>query len=119
MCNSLNVYNFEYKKMFLFRCKEGLICHGHYRLKKIIYVIKMTIIFQIMYKTVNVKNLSFQLKVGRIMIPYPSESVAPYHKWQPYVCNSLNFTTLNIEMFLFWCKGVFICLRHDRSETIT
>lgn len=47
----------------------------------------MTIIFQIIYKTVNIKNLSFQQKVGR-MIPYPSESVAPYHKWQP--CNSLN-----------------------------
>lgn len=44
----------------------------------------MTIIFQIIYKTVNIKNLSFQQKVGR-MIPYPSESVAPYRKWQPCI----------------------------------
>lgn len=68
----------------------------------------MTIIFQIIYKTVNIKNLSFQQKVGR-MIPYPSKSVAPYHKWQP--CNSLNLYTFEYKNCLSSVvKGVLYAL---------
>lgn len=68
----------------------------------------MTIIFQIIYKTVNIKNLCFQQKVGR-MIPYPSESVAPYHKWQP--CNSLNLYNFEYKnCFSSVVKGVLYAL---------
>lgn len=65
----------------------------------------MTIIFQIIYKTVNIKNLSFQQKVGR-MIP---ESVAPYRKWQP--CNSLNLYNFEYKnCFSSVVKGVLYAL---------
>lgn len=68
----------------------------------------MTIIFQIIYKTVNIKNVSFQQKVGR-MIPYPSESVAPYHEWQP--CNSLNLYNFEYKnCFSSVVKGVLYAL---------
>lgn len=70
-----------------------------------IYVIKMTI-------TVNVKNLSFQRKVGR-MIPYSTESVAPYIN---DMCNSLNLYNFEYKNCLFCCKEGFICHGHDRLK---